>query len=256
MSFVIIIPARYASSRLPGKPLRDIGGLPMIQRVWQQACKSNASRVIIATDDQRIQSVALAFGAEVCMTRADHPSGTDRLQEVTAALGLDDRQIVVNVQGDEPLIPPEVINQVAENLAQNQSAGVSTLCEPIEQTEDFLNPNIVKVVADSSNSALYFSRASIPWPREQFQQGYDAMPKANIACRHIGIYAYRVSCLNQFVCWPVAPLEDWERLEQLRFLYHGIAIHVAQTLMAVPAGVDTEQDLIDVEDHLKAQQKQ
>ena len=251
MSFVVIIPARYASTRLPAKPLREICGVPMIERVWQQACKSEAARVIIATDDQRIQTAALAFGAEVCMTRADHLSGTDRLQEVTAALGLDDQQIVVNVQGDEPLIPPEVINQVAANLADNPQAGVATLCEPIENAADILNANIVKVVADKSHSALYFSRASIPWPREQFQQSQDCMPEGDIARRHIGIYAYRVSCLNHFVCWPVAPLEAWECLEQLRLLYHGVAIHVDQALVTVPAGVDTEQDLIDIENYLK-----
>ena len=158
MQFIVVIPARYASTRLPGKPLRDIAGLPMIQRVWQQACKSGAARVVIATDDSRIEAAALAFGAEVCMTRADHVSGTDRLQEVAQQLGLDSSQIVVNVQGDEPLIPPRVIDQVASNLAANEQAGVATLCEPIESVEDFCNPNVVKVVTDVQGLARYF-----PW---------------------------------------------------------------------------------------------
>lgn len=251
MSFVVIIPARYASTRLPGKPLREICGMPMIQRVWQQACKSAASRVVIATDDRRIQQVAEDFGAEVCMTRADHPSGTDRLQEVAAKLGLDRQQILVNVQGDEPLIPPEVINQVAENLAHNHSAGVSTLCEPIEQVQDFLNPNIVKVVTDNHGMATYFSRAPIPWPRENFQKDSDSMPSDTVARRHIGIYAYRVSCLDLFVSWSVAPLESQESLEQLRFLHHNIAIYVDDAVAAVPGGIDTEQDLIDIVNLLK-----
>ena len=251
MSFVVIIPARYASSRLPGKPLRDICGMPMIQRVWQQARKSAASRVVIATDDQRIQQVAENFGAEVCMTRADHPSGTDRLQEVAASLALGDQQIVVNVQGDEPLIPPEVIDQVAENLAKNQNAGVSTLCEPIDDVEDFLNPNIVKVVADNHGMAAYFSRAPIPWPRDHFQKNTDSMPNDTTARRHIGIYAYRVSCLDLFVSWSMAPLESQESLEQLRFLHHDIAINVDDAIAPVPGGIDTEKDLLDIINHLK-----
>ena len=168
MSFIVIIPARFASTRSPGKPLRDIKGLPMIQRVWQQAQKSSASRVVIATDDARIEQAAKSFGAEVCMTRSDHPSGTDRLQEVAATLNLEPQQIVVNVQGDEPLIPPEVIDQVANNLAMQTNAGVSTLCESIHCVDEFLNPNVVKVVTDKKGMARYFSRAPIPWPREHF----------------------------------------------------------------------------------------
>ena len=243
MSFIVIIPARYASTRLPGKPLLDIEGMPMIQRVWQQACKSTASRVVIATDDHRIQHTAEDFGAEVCMTKADHPSGTDRLQEVATLLDLDPEQIVVNVQGDEPLIPPSVIDQVAENLAKQRTAGVSTLCEAIEDVETFFNPNVVKVVADNHGMARYFSRAPIPWSREHFQTGRDSLPSDSIARRHIGIYAYRVNCLNLFVSWPVAPLEVQEALEQLRFLANGIAIHVADACAPVPSGIDTEQDL-------------
>ena len=241
MEFIVVIPARYASSRLPGKPLRDIKGKTMIQRVWEQACKSSASRVVIATDDQRIEKAAHAFGAEVCITRDDHQSGTDRLQEVAVGLGLDSQQIVVNVQGDEPMIPPEVINQVANNLSNNQKAGVATLCEPINLAEDFLNPNIVKVVADNNQMAAYFSRAPIPWPRDAFDLSQDTVPRA--ARRHIGIYAYRVDCLNQFIQWDTAPLETLESLEQLRFLHNNIAVHIADAVAAVPGGIDTEDDL-------------
>jgi len=244
MSFIVIIPARYASTRLPGKPLRDIKGLPMLQRVWLQACKSSASRVVIATDDTRIQQVAEGFGAEVCMTRSDHPSGTDRLQEVATTLKLEPQQILVNVQGDEPLIPPAVIDQVANNLAIQTHAGVSTLCEPIDNIDDFLNPNAVKVVADNNGMARYFSRAPIPWPRQQFLHDKGSMAAENTARRHIGIYAYRARSLDDFVSWPIAPLESQESLEQLRFLYHGVDIYVADAKVPVPPGIDTEEDLL------------
>jgi 3-deoxy-manno-octulosonate cytidylyltransferase (CMP-KDO synthetase) len=237
MSFVVIIPARYASSRLPGKPLKDIAGMPMIQRVWQQAVKSGASRVVVATDDSRIQSVAEQFGAEVCMTREDHVSGTDRLQEVASALQLDDSQLVVNVQGDEPMIPPVVINQVAKNLADNSAAGVATLCEPIYSVEDFRSPNVVKVVVNTASLANYFSRAPIPWLRSDLVSVEDS-PR-----RHIGVYAYRVCQLNAFVNWPMAPTEAVESLEQLRFLWNNVSIHVADAVADVPGGIDTEEDL-------------
>jgi 3-deoxy-manno-octulosonate cytidylyltransferase (CMP-KDO synthetase) len=241
MQFIVVIPARYASTRLPGKPLRDVKGKSMIQRVWEQACRSSASRVVIATDDQRIESAALDFGAEVCMTRADHQSGTDRLQEVATQLKLASNQIVVNVQGDEPMIPPQVIDQVANNLAITADAGVATLCEPIDSVDDFLNPNVVKVVANSNQIAAYFSRAPIPWPRDAFTVAKDFVP--DVARRHIGIYAYKVSCLNQFVTWDIAPLERLESLEQLRFMHNNIAIHVADSCAPVPSGIDTENDL-------------
>jgi len=243
MQFIVVIPARYGSTRLPGKPLRDIAGQPMIQRVWQQACKSAAARVVIATDDSRIEAAALKFGAEVCMTRADHVSGTDRLQEVAQLLELEDSQILVNVQGDEPLIPPSVINQVAANLEANIQAGVATLCEPVNTVEDFCNASVVKLVADAEGLARYFSRAPIPWPRDQFADNSNAMSELNIARRHIGIYAYRVAELTRFVGWPVAPMEQAESLEQLRFIWNSVAIHVADALESVPPGVDTEEDL-------------
>lgn len=246
-SFDVVIPARFASSRLPGKPLADIAGVPMVEHVYRRARQSSAERVIVATDDMRVAEAVRAFGGEVCMTSADHASGTDRLQEVAANLGLATDRIVVNVQGDEPLIPPKVIDQVAANLAGNASAGVATLAEPIRTLEDFRNPNIVKVVAAESGLARYFSRAPVPWPRDAFAPtgagiGRE-LPAGLEPRRHIGIYAYRVALLNRFVSWPVAPLEHFEALEQLRFLYHDENIHVANACEEVPGGVDTEADL-------------
>ncbi len=244
MNFTVVIPARYASTRLPAKPLKDIAGKPMIQHVYERACESKARQVIVATDDVRIEAVAKSFGAQVCMTLADHTSGTDRLQEVVASLGLGDDEIVVNVQGDEPLIPAQVINQVAENLASMSTASMATLSEPIHSLADFRNPNIVKVVADVDGRALYFSRAPIPWPRDHFAQpNVDTLPENFPAQRHIGIYAYRVGLLHKFVTWAPAPLEKIESLEQLRVMWNGQVIHVAEAIVAVPGGVDTEEDL-------------
>ncbi len=247
MSFYVVIPARYASTRLPAKPLKDIAGKPMIQHVYERACESAAAQVIIATDDARIESVAKSFGARVCMTSAAHNSGTDRLQEVATQLGLMPDDIVVNVQGDEPLIPPAVINQVAANLAAKDYASVATLSEPIHSLDDFRNPNIVKVVADQTGKALYFSRAPIPWPRDHFAKAdINRLPDNFPAQRHIGIYAYRVALLNRFITWPQALLEQIESLEQLRVLARGEAIHIAEACAAVPGGVDTEADLLRV----------
>lgn len=247
MSFYVVIPARYASTRLPAKPLKDIAGKPMIQHVYERARASAAKEVIIATDDLRIKTAAEGFGAKVCMTSPAHNSGTDRLQEVVTNVGLLPNDIVVNVQGDEPLIPAEVINQVAANMAQNTFASVATLSEPIHTLDDFRNPNIVKVVADENGRALYFSRAPIPWPRDHFAQtSADTLPIDFPAQRHIGIYAYRVALLHRFVNWPQATLEKIESLEQLRVLAQGEAIHVAAACAQVPGGVDTEADLIRV----------
>jgi len=243
MSFTIVIPSRYGSSRLPGKPLLDIAGKPMIQRVWEQAMGSDASHVVIATDDERIFKLARDLGAQVCMTSPKHPSGTDRLQEVVAELGLDDEHVVVNVQGDEPLIPVEVINQVASNLAHSAVADIATLCEPITTAEELLNPNAVKVVVDEAGLALYFSRAPIPWPREQQLLAGRPLPASSSWFRHIGIYAYKVGFLHQYVLWDPAPVEQLEQLEQLRAMHHGVRIHVAKAVSDVPAGVDTPQDL-------------
>lgn len=241
--YTVVIPSRYGSTRLPGKPLMDIGGKPMVQRVWEQAMRSNAQRVVIATDDARIQYAAQGFGAEVCMTAAHHPSGTDRLQEVVTALALDEDHIVVNVQGDEPLIPPPVIDQVADNLAAHTEAGVSTLCEEITASEELYNPNVVKVVRNQRDMALYFSRAFVPWPRDAQAAAVDVAPSDGPWYRHIGIYGYRTSFLHQFVQWPAAPIEALENLEQLRALYRGVAIHVGIACQPVPAGIDTEGDL-------------
>lgn len=243
MSFYVVIPARYASTRLPAKPLKMIAGKPMIQHVYERACRSGATRVIIATDDERIRQVAEGFGAAVCMTSAAHNSGTDRLQEVASQLQLADEDILVNVQGDEPLIPPQVIDQVAGLLANNPQASVATLCEPIHERVDFDNPNIVKLVVDQSGRALYFSRAPIPFPRDHIARGEPGLPESLEAQRHIGIYAYRVALLNRFVTWEQAPLEKLESLEQLRVLWQGESIQVQEACAAVPGGVDTEQDL-------------
>ena len=243
MSFTVVIPARYASTRLPGKPLLDIAGKPMIRHVWERATASAARRVVIATDDARIRDAARDFGAEVCMTAASHPSGTDRLQEAVAALGLPDEAIVVNVQGDEPLIPPAVVDQVAANLSRETDCGMATLCEPLEQVELFLDPNVVKLVRDARSRAIYFSRAPIPWPRDAFARERSRLPEGFRPLRHIGIYAYRVGFLHRFVGWPMGVLEACESLEQLRALENGTGIHVAEACAAIPAGVDTPADL-------------
>ncbi|GLS26448.1 3-deoxy-manno-octulosonate cytidylyltransferase [Marinibactrum halimedae] len=252
--FYVVIPARYASTRLPGKPLCDIAGKPMIQRVYERAVESGAKRLVVATDDERIKSVVESFGGEVCMTSPEHESGTDRLQEVVSRLSLTEESIVVNVQGDEPLIPPEVIRQVAVNLAKTPEASVATLSEPITELASFLDPNVVKVVSNASGLACYFSRAPIPWPREDFasevslpfntnNRVISEMPEGVSASRHIGIYAYRVALLNRFVQWPQAALETTEKLEQLRVLANGESIHVAPACEEVPGGVDTPEDL-------------
>ena len=240
--FRVIIPARFASTRLPGKPLLDIAGKTMIQRVYEQACKSSALEVIVATDDARIEAAAIAFGAKVIMTSSQHESGTDRLQEVVSKLGLKNDDIVVNVQGDEPLIPPQVIDQVAANLAGSE-AGISTLSEIIVDAEFVFDPNIVKVVSDAQGYALYFSRAPIPWCRATYQPGRGELPTIMPVQRHIGIYGYRVSLLHDFVKWGPCALEKTESLEQLRAMWHGVKIHVEPALETPPPGIDTQEDL-------------
>jgi len=243
LTFTVVIPARFASSRLPGKPLQLIAGKPMVQWVWEQARKSSATRVVVATDDPRIVEACEAFGAEVLMTRADHTSGTDRLAEVATALGLPNDAIVVNVQGDEPLIPPAVIDQVALNLAAHNEAAMATLAEPIENIGALFNPNVVKVTTDQNGLALTFSRAPLPWARDDFARDRDELPAGVPFRRHIGIYAYRAGFLQDFVGWGPCWLEACENLEQLRALWHGVRIHVADALEAPPAGVDTPDDL-------------
>lgn len=233
MTFTVVIPARFASTRLPGKPLLDILGKPMIQHVYLRACQSKASAVTVATDDERIASAVRGFGGDVIMTRMDHASGTDRIQEVAVQLGLPETDIVVNVQGDEPLIPAETINQVADNLQRFADAGISSLYHATTNSTEWLNPHAVKVVTDAQGYALYFSRAAIPW-----QDGDSVAAK-----RHIGIYAYRVATLNRFVAWPRTLLEVNERLEQLRALHNGVRIIMDEACAHVPAGVDTPEDL-------------
>lgn len=245
MTFSVVIPARYASTRLPGKPLADIAGKPMIQHVYERAAESDASRIVIATDDERIQAACVEFGAEVVMTSADHASGTDRLEEVARQLGFAEDHCVVNVQGDEPLLPAALINQVATNLAHFPEASISTLCEVIEDPAAVFNPNVVKVVFDHRGMAHYFSRAPIPWARDHWSVGElpGLLPPGVRYFRHIGIYGYRVKLLQDFVTWPPAPTELTESLEQLRALYNGAKIHVAEACEQPPAGVDTEADL-------------
>lgn len=241
--FSVVIPARFASTRLPGKPLLEIAGRPMIEHVWLSACASGASRIVIATDDARIERVARSFGAEVVMTRKDHPNGTSRLSEVVETLGLADGSILVNVQGDEPLLPSAMIDRVAASIAGDESASIATLAEPITCLETLYRPAAVKVVCDHRQRALYFSRAPIPWDREGFQGAVSDEALENGWLRHIGIYAYRASFLKRYRDLAIAPVEALEQLEQLRALYHGFHISVAVTPDHYPAGVDTAEDL-------------
>ena len=243
MTFKVVIPARFGSTRLPGKPLRLIAGLPMIQHVYTRAMESGASEVIVATDDERINQVCKDFDASVCMTRADHVSGTDRIAEVAATLGWSDKEMVVNVQGDEPGLPPALINQVAGLLADRRDAHIATLATPVADVEEFLNPNAVKVVADLSGRALYFSRAPIPWFRDEARDGLMSQQRFDGAWRHLGLYAYRVGALKQLASAEPSPLELAEKLEQLRAMEMGMTIMVALASCSPGHGVDTEEDL-------------
>ncbi len=249
--FIVVIPARFASSRLPGKPLAEIAGRPMVAHVWQRACESRAARVVVATDDDRIEAAMVAEGAEVVMTRADHPSGTDRLAEVAERLGLAADAVLVNVQGDEPLIPATLIDQVADRLFDDPEASIATLAEPISDVESLFNPNVVKVVRALSGRALYFSRAPIPWDRDAFAARPELL-ETDAWLRHIGLYAYRAGFLAEYRDWVPSPLERLEHLEQLRALHHGHAIQVALAREPHPAGVDTAEDLARVRGLLDA----
>ncbi len=245
MSFTVIIPARYASSRLPGKPLADIHGKPMIIRVMEQAQKSSASRVIIATDNQQVFDVVQSYGGEVVLTSDKHNSGTERLAEVINTFQLADDEVIVNVQGDEPLIPPIIIDQVADNLVKYKT-GMATLAVPIDSVEEAFNPGAVKVVMDKDGYALYFSRATIPWERDRFAQLSEQNKLDSIGdfyLRHIGIYAYRAGFIRQYIQWAPSALEQIEMLEQLRVLWYGEKIHVAVAKQAPAIGVDTQEDL-------------
>lgn len=242
LAFQVVIPARFASTRLPGKPLLDIGGKPMVVRVAEQAGKSGAQQIIIATDYAPIVAAAEQHGFKACMTREDHCSGTDRLAEVVALQGWTDDTIVVNVQGDEPLIPPGLIKAVAQHLHDHPECAIATACHPIHDAEALRNPNIVKAVLDKDGNALYFSRAPIPYPRDAFANG-EVLPSNMPILRHIGIYAYRASFLSIYNQLTPAAIEQIEALEQLRALWHGYKIGVTITHDAPPSGVDTEQDL-------------
>ncbi|WP_159564559.1 3-deoxy-manno-octulosonate cytidylyltransferase [Budvicia diplopodorum] len=240
MSFVAIIPARFASTRLPGKPLADIAGKPMVVHVMERAIQSGASRVIVATDHLDVKAAVERAGGEVCLTSPDHNSGTERLAEVIEHYKFSDDQIIVNVQGDEPLIPPVIISQVANNLA-GAEAGMATLAVPLTSVEEAFNPNAVKVVIDRNGYALYFSRATIPWERNRFAVSCDEI--GDFYLRHIGIYAYRAGFIRRYIEWAPSKLEQIEMLEQLRVLWYGEKIHV-DVAKAIPSvGVDTDEDL-------------
>jgi 3-deoxy-manno-octulosonate cytidylyltransferase (CMP-KDO synthetase) len=243
LDFRIVIPARFASTRLPGKPLADINGRPMIEHVYQRACQIGASEVLIATDDTRIEEAAIGFGAPVVMTSNDHPTGTDRLAEVAKLRGWGDDDIIVNLQGDEPLTPPAILLQVARNLRDNPQAGIATLCVRIDDAGELLDPHKVKVVRDARGFALYFSRAPIPWERDVLDVESDQLARA---WRHIGIYAYRAAFLHEYAQMQPCQLESLEKLEQLRAMWYGVRIHVDEAQTVPGPGVDTASDLAQV----------
>ncbi len=242
-SFRAVIPARFASTRLPGKPLADIAGRAMVLRVMDRALASGAHGVWVATDHPEVEAAVIAAGGKALMTRADHPSGTDRLAEVADRLGWASEDIVVNVQGDEPLIAPHLISSVAAALAADPQAAIATAAHPFESAEEFFNPACVKVVCDSYDNALYFSRAPMPWARDAFAIDRSRLPEGLPALRHVGLYAYRVDFLRRYAALAPSPLEGVEMLEQLRALWHGYRIKVIRLDAAPPAGVDTPEDL-------------
>jgi 3-deoxy-manno-octulosonate cytidylyltransferase (CMP-KDO synthetase) len=257
--FRIVIPARHASSRLPAKPLADIAGKPMVARVIERVAAAGASEVWVATDHDAVRDAVLAAGGRVVMTRADHPSGTDRLAEVAEALGWADEDIVVNVQGDEPLIDPDLVGAVARALADDAEASIATAAHALADVAEAFNPNVVKVVCDAAQRALYFSRAPIPWARDAWAASpavpgrslpeslpaglSEALPEGLPMLRHVGLYAYRVGFLRRYTALAPSPLEQWEALEQLRALWHGHRIRVLKLDHAPAAGVDTAEDL-------------
>lgn len=245
MSFTVIIPARLASTRLPNKPLADLGGKPMVVRTAERALLSGARQVMVATDHADILAACKAHGIDACMTRSDHPSGTDRIAEVAAMMGLADDAVVVNVQGDEPLIDPELI--IATAALVSAQTPMATVAHPIHDAKELFNPNVVKVVLNKLGRALYFSRATMPWARDAFALDVHTMPNDYLALRHIGLYAYRNQFLQSYPQLPMSPLEQIEALEQLRVLWNGIdiAVHVTPTSPAI--GVDTKEDLLRVQ---------
>jgi 3-deoxy-manno-octulosonate cytidylyltransferase (CMP-KDO synthetase) len=243
VSFIVIIPARLASTRLPGKPLADIGGLPMVVRVAQRAAASGAAQVVVAGDDASIVQACQLHGVEALLTRTDHASGSDRLAEACRLLGLDGDAVVVNVQGDEPLIDPALVSRCAAVLAEHPDCVMSTAAHPLSTLAEYLNPNIVKVVLDAAGRAMYFSRAPLPWLRDGNADGVRMLPSNPAPLRHIGLYAYRAGFLRRFPALPAAPIEATEALEQLRVLWHGERIAVHVTPDDPGAGVDTPEDL-------------
>ena len=243
MAFTVLIPARFASTRLPGEPLADIAGKPMVVRVAERAQQSGAARIVVATDDERVRAACERHGIATCMTRQDHPTGTDRLAEAAVALGLADDEIVVNVQGDEPLLEAPLIRRMADLLAEKPEAAIATACHPIVDAAEAFNPNVVKVVMDATGYALYFSRATIPWARDAFARTRETLPDAMAVYRHYGLYAYRTSFLRAYPTLAVSPLERYEALEQLRALWHGYRIAVEITHGTPAPGIDTEEDL-------------
>jgi 3-deoxy-manno-octulosonate cytidylyltransferase (CMP-KDO synthetase) len=245
VGFHVVVPARYASTRLPGKPLADIAGRPMVVRVVEAALKTSAVDVCVATDDARVRAAVEAHGYRAVMTRADHGSGTDRIAEVVDTMGWPDDDIVVNVQGDEPLIEPALIDAVADALkvSRGDTAPMSTAAHPLVSVADFFNPNVVKVVCDAAGRALYFSRAPIPWARDAFAVDHSSLPGNLGALRHIGIYGYRAGFLRQYGKLAPSPIEGIEALEQLRVLWHGHEIGVAVCDHPPQPGVDTPEDL-------------
>jgi 3-deoxy-manno-octulosonate cytidylyltransferase (CMP-KDO synthetase) len=251
MQFKVVIPARYASVRLPGKPLLELAGKPMIQHVYQRAVESGASEVVIATDDQRIADVCHDFSADVCMTSADHRSGSDRIAEVVSIRGWAEDAIIVNLQGDEPCMPAQLLHQVAQDMDSHEAAAVTTLSAKITDRNKLFDPHVVKVVTDEQGYALYFSRAPIPWHRDEFINSGTPLPADIGFARHIGLYAYRSGYLARFVTLGHAPIERAESLEQLRVLWHGDRIHVSEALIEPGHGVDTHDDLKQVGELLK-----
>lgn len=241
MSFTVIIPARMASTRLPGKPLADIGGKPMVVRVAERAARSQAAQVIVATDHADVLAACRAHGIDARMTRDDHPSGTDRIAEVAAAAGLAADAVIVNVQGDEPLIDPALVDACAARVAAETP--MATAAHPIDDITDVFNPNVVKVVLDARGDALMFSRAPLPWHRDGFAQDRSRMPDGYAALRHVGLYAYRQDFLQRYPALPPSPIESVEALEQLRVLWNGFRIAVHIVGQVPPAGVDTPEDL-------------
>ena len=248
--FRVVIPARYGSTRLPGKPLRLLAGRPMIEHVWRRAGECGAREVLVATDDERIVAACRAFGAEAVLTDPAHPSGTDRLAEVARVRGWADDEIVVNVQGDEPLLPPANVAQVAVLLAASPDCAIATLATPVRSLHEFLDPNAVKVAMGSDGRALYFSRAPIPWARDGAPAGLASQSAYAHALRHLGLYAYRCGSLARLAAWPASPLEELEKLEQLRALERGLGIRVAVAVAVPGPGVDTEADLAEAERRL------